>query len=116
MAISELLLQSVNDVIRIFPALAAGTEAGFTNLRSQGGFLISAAGSPEALERVQVHSLYGGPLLLASPWPRLHMRRDGEYTFHTLDLDQRGVAKIATQPGEKLLFRGEPQSRNAVKK
>jgi len=116
MAISELLLQSVNDVIRIFPALAAGTEAGFTNLRSQGGFLISAAGSPEARERVQVHSLYGGPLLLASPWPRLHMRRDGEYTFHTLDLDQRGVAKIATQPGEKLLFRGEPQSRNAVKK
>lgn len=116
MAVSELLLQSVDDVIRIFPALAAGTGAGFTNLRSQGGFLISAAGSPEALKSLQVHSLYGGPLRLASPWPRLQMRRDGESTFHTLELDQRGVAEIETGPGEKMLFRGEPQSRRAVKK
>ncbi len=116
MAVSELLLQSVDDVIRVFPALAAGTRAGFTNLRSQGGFLISAAGSPEALKSVHVQSLYGGPLRLASPWPRLHMRRDGESTSHALELDQRGVAEIATQPGEKLLFQGVPQSRSAVKK
>ncbi|NLP10867.1 hypothetical protein GX408_10785 [bacterium] len=108
MAVSELLLQSVGDVIRIFPALTVGTRAGFTNLRCQGGFLISAAGSMEALNRLQVHSLYGGPLRLASPWPRLQMRRDSGSRFHALELDQRGVAEIETLPGEKLLFQGEP--------
>lgn len=108
MAVSELLLQSVDDVIRIFPALKSGTRAGFTNLRSQGGFLISAAGSADALESLQVHSLYGGLLRLASPWPRVQMRRDAESTFHALELNQRRVAEILTQPGEKLHFQGEP--------
>ncbi|HPN35634.1 MAG TPA: hypothetical protein PK843_14055 [bacterium] len=117
MAVSELLLQSVDDVIRIFPALAAGTRAGFTNLRSQGGFLISAAGSSEALKSLQVHSLYGGLLRLASPWPRLQMRRDGESTFHPLELNRCGMVEIATQAGEKLLFQGASrQSRSAAKK
>ncbi len=116
MAVSELLLQSVDDVIRIFPALGAGTRAGFTNLRSQGGFLISAAGSAEALKSLQVHSLYGGPLRLASPWPRLQMRRDAESAFHTLELNQRGVAEINTQPGERLHFQGEPQQSHSAPK
>jgi hypothetical protein len=40
--ITELLLQSVGDVIRVFPAWPRGTDAEFTGLRAQGGFEVSA--------------------------------------------------------------------------
>ena len=44
MAVSELMLQSVGDILRVFPALKPGCKASFKNLRAQGGFLVSAGG------------------------------------------------------------------------
>ncbi len=43
MAINELLLQSVADVVRVFPAWPLDKPARFQQLRAQGGFLVSAA-------------------------------------------------------------------------
>ena len=40
--INELLLQSVGDVLRLFPAWPGHRAARFTRLRAQGGFLVSA--------------------------------------------------------------------------
>jgi len=42
MAIGELLMQSVGDIIRVFPAWPKEKDASFTQLRAQGGFLVSA--------------------------------------------------------------------------
>ena len=40
--ISEFLLQSVDNTIRVFPCWPKDKDAKFTDLRAQGGFLVSA--------------------------------------------------------------------------
>lgn len=68
--VTELLLQSVNDVIRIFPAWPPGTDAHFTNLLAQGGFEVSADQIRGAVTNVKIHSTVGGVVKLVSPWNR----------------------------------------------
>ena len=41
-AISELLLQSVDNIVRVFPAWPREKDAEFTTLRARGGFLVSS--------------------------------------------------------------------------
>ena len=43
MVLSELLIQSVNDVIRVFPAWPGPRDARFRRLRTQSGFLVSSS-------------------------------------------------------------------------
>ncbi len=67
--VTELLLQSVGDVIRIFPAWPAGTDARFTDLLAQGGFAVSAEQVGGTIGNVRVRSTVGGKARLLSPWP-----------------------------------------------
>ena len=46
-AISEFLVQSVDNVIRVFPCWPKDKEARFTNLRAQGGFLVAPNSVPD---------------------------------------------------------------------
>ena len=108
MAISELLLQSVGDILRLFPAVAPGCRARFVNLRTQGGFLASADFSADAMEPVQIQCPYGGELRLLSPWRKIEARRDADAAYKVLETDQNGVVAIATQVGEIWRFRGIP--------
>lgn len=66
--VTELLLQSVGDVIRVFPAWPAGTDAQFTELPAQGGFLVSADQVGGTIKNVRLHSTVGGTVKLLSPW------------------------------------------------
>jgi len=104
MAISELLLQSVDDIIRIFPALSPGIRARFAGLRAQGGFLVSAEGTAENVAGLQIKSLYGGPLHLLSPWPGIE-GRTGDTDYSPIKTDHRGVLSIQTNAGEVWQFR-----------
>lgn len=72
--ITELLLQSVGDVICVFPAWPAGRDAAFAGLRAQGGFLVSATLAQGALARVKIESTAGGEVRLANPWPGAAVR------------------------------------------
>lgn len=104
MAISELLLQSVGDIIRIFPALSPGIRARFVDLRAQGGFLVSAGGTSGNVAGLQIKSIYGGALYLLSPWPRIEGRA-GDKDYLPIKTDQRGVLTIQTRAGEVWQFR-----------
>lgn len=106
MAISELLTQSVDDIIRIFPALSPGIKACFFDLRAQGGFLVSADGTAENVKMLQIKSLYGGKLHLLSPWQKIEACTKKDQDFVPLETDQRGVASIQTKAGETWLFKG----------
>ena len=106
MAISELFVQSVGDILRLFPALAPGCRARFANLRTQGGFLVTADGALNAVESLQIESLYGGTLRLLSPWRKTEARRTTDDSYQALDLDNNGVVTVATQAGETWYFRG----------
>ncbi len=106
MAVSELLLQSVGDIIRIFPALSPGSQACFANLRTQGGFLVTAQGSAEKVSVLQIHSLDGGKLQLLSPWPKIEARLKGKASYQTLNINPEGIASIITEVGDTWLFKG----------
>jgi hypothetical protein len=102
MAVSELLLQSVGDVIRVFPAWPQERSARFTNLRTQGGFLVTAKQTDGHVAPVTVTSTVGGTLRLVSPWDAVEVERDGELT--ALTPNEQGVVELVTRPGERLVF------------
>ncbi len=65
--VGEMLLQSVGDIIRVFPAWQKDKDAAFVNLRAQGGFLVSAEQKDGKVTRLEVESTAGGKLRALDP-------------------------------------------------
>ena len=104
MAVSELLIQSVGDIIRLFPAWPKEKAARFKNLRTQGGFLVSAGQKHGKIGPVEVTSTADGRLRLLSPWPSISMLRGKAGLPIMLGSDRRGIVEVDTRRGERLLF------------
>ena len=85
--VTEFLMQSVGDTIRVFPCWPKEQEAKFTCLRAQGGFLVSAEQKDGQMTSLEITSTVGGKLRLLNPWTDKIVER-------------------ATQPGQKLVFTG----------
>ncbi len=102
MAVSELLLQSVGDVVRVFPAWPKDKPAEFRDLRAQGGFLVTAAVADGSVRHVAVTSTVGGRLQLQSPWRTIDTARNGKP--ESLTADQRGVVTLDTRPDDVVIF------------
>ena len=68
MVVSELSLQSVDDIIHVFPAGPRERNAKFRNLRAQGCFLVSAEQRACQIQRVAITSTIGGKLHWLNPW------------------------------------------------
>lgn len=101
-AVQEMLLQSWNGVVRVFPAMPAQwADAGFCGLRAEGGFQVTAERKAGRTTRIEVLSTVGGPLRLKSPWADVFVNgaRRGA--------DKNAMLKIFTRPGERLVFAGE---------
>lgn len=104
MAINELLLQSVADVVRVFPAWSLDKPARFQQLRAQGGFLVSAACENGKVGPVSVESTAGGRLRLLSPWQGIEVvGPEGE--ARSLTPNEKGIVQLNTQPGQTFEFR-----------
>ena len=87
-AISEFLLQSVDNKVRVFPCWPKESNASFVNLRAQGGFLVSAEQKGGVVTRIQVTSTIGGTLRLIDPWTDKviqHSTRPGQTLRFTRD-------------------------------
>lgn len=67
--IAELLLQSHDGVIRVFPAWPRGQRARFRDLRAIGGFRLSAYTDGHAIGPILLASDAGNPATVALPWP-----------------------------------------------
>ena len=102
MAVSELLLQSVGDTVRLFPAWPRDKPAEFRNLRTQGGFLVSAAISDGDVKQVSITSTVGGRLRLQSPWQEIAVVQRGR--SRALVPDEYGVVVVETRPDDRLVF------------
>jgi hypothetical protein len=110
-AVSELLLQSVGDILRVFPAWPKERPARFTDLRAQGGFLVSAEQAGGQVVKLQITSTVGGTLRLLSPWKEVRVGRSpGRPATVALKPDARGVVEVDTRPGERLAFGGPQES------
>ncbi len=106
-AISELLVQSAGDVIRVLPAWPKDKPVGFRNLRAQGGFLVSAVQAGGKIEELSIAATVGGKLRLQSPWPTI-VARDAETGQETsLKPDQQGIVELDTRPDQRIRF--QPQ-------
>jgi alpha-L-fucosidase 2 len=104
MAVGELLIQSVDGIVRVFPAWPKEKSARFENLRAVGGFLVSAEQAGGEVREVQVFSTVGGRLRLLSPWPAAAVKHSDRMAPVPLKPDGRGIVEIKTKTGERLLF------------
>ncbi len=95
--VQEMLLQSHNGIVRVFPAIPADwqNEVSFKNLRSEGAFLISA----EYGKNVKIMAEQGGQLELALPpgdWYALGRRSNTGV--------KNGVWKCRLDKGERVML------------
>ena len=67
-AIGEFLLQSVDNVIRVFPCWPKEKDASFYKLRAQGGFLVTAEQKAGKIAKLEIISTIGGKMRLLNPW------------------------------------------------
>lgn len=68
-AVNNLLLQSDDGIIRIFPVWPSSRNASFVNLREKDGFLVSSQLTGSRVQYVDVTSTAGKTLSLRNPWP-----------------------------------------------
>ena len=100
LAINEMLLQSHDGVLRLFPCWPRSLDAAFGTLRARGAFLVSARLRQGEISHVSLQSEKGRSCTIANPWPgrTVSVVRDGrraeEATGEQL--------LVATAPGETL--------------
>jgi len=76
--VSELLVQSVGDILRVFPAWPKDQDASFTRLRAQGGLLITAEQKGGRVVNLQITSTVAGKVRWLSPWTNQVLERDAK--------------------------------------
>jgi hypothetical protein len=67
-AINEMLLQSYDGKIRVFPAIPADWSGSFANLRAVGAFLVSSAIKAQVVQWILIYSEGGGNCHVINPW------------------------------------------------
>ncbi|HYK91324.1 MAG TPA: hypothetical protein VE398_21310 [Acidobacteriota bacterium] len=101
--IQEMLLQSQGGVVRIFPAIpSAWQNVGFTQLRAEGAFLVSASLKEGKLDSLQIMSEKGGKLRMQNPF------RGDTVSVQGASISRAALAaaviEIDTLPGSTILF------------
>ena len=69
LTINEMLLQSYEGIVRIFPNWNHGKDASFNNLRAYGAFVISSSLKNGKISYVKLVSEKGRPCIMENPWP-----------------------------------------------
>jgi hypothetical protein len=94
LTINEMLMQSYEGVLRIFPNWNLQKDASFKNLRAYGAFLVSSRLKNGKIENVKITSEKGRVCVMQNPWPgkTVQLIRDGKsserlegsfFTFNT---------------------------------
>lgn len=92
--VDELLMQSVGDIVRVFPCWPKDQDASFADLRAQGGFLVSAEQKDGEVVKLQIESPVDGMLRVLSPWKEINANGKA------LAFDNKGIVGIETRAGE----------------
>ncbi len=99
--VSELLLQSAGNVIRLFPAWPAGMDGKFSRLLAQGGFEVSSERVAGVIQNVTITSTVGGPVVIATPWPDSALKVSAASTGAVVPTSRQAHGLgFATTPGE----------------
>ena len=67
--INEMMMQSYEGIIRVFPNWDRDVDGSFTNLRAYGAFLVSSSIENGIIGAVTIKSEQGRPCRIENPWP-----------------------------------------------
>jgi hypothetical protein len=79
LTINEMLLQSYEGVLRVFPCWDRSRDASFDHLRAYGAFLVSSRIKDGSVDSVRLISEKGRPCNMENPWPgeKVQLIRNG---------------------------------------
>ena len=97
--LQEMMLQSWDGSLRIFPAWPKDLDAHFQRFRAEGAFLVSAAWSHGVVTELEVFSEQGGVCSLYVPWPTGLKVIDQDGREIAVSPESDGRATFATRPG-----------------
>jgi len=97
--IQELMLQSWDGVIRLFPAWPKDRNGRFETLRAEGAFLVSAAWREGQVESLSILSERGKRCRVASPWPGGLEVVDSSGRPVGTTVESENIACFDTEPG-----------------
>ncbi len=101
--INEMMLQSHEGILRIFPDWVPDVDASFYRLRAYGAFLISSSISKNIVEEIVVESEKGRDFVLDLPWPKARVFKNG--IEQGLLTEHR--VRISTETGDVYSFTAE---------
>jgi hypothetical protein len=104
--LQEMMLQSWDGSLRIFPAWPAKLAASYHNLRAEGALLVSASWSDGAVRSLALHSEKGAPCRLYSPWPGKPRVVDAHKSAVEVHEESGGRWSFATRAGESYELSG----------
>lgn len=107
-AINEMLLQSYEGILRVFPAWPKGRDARFGGLRAYGAFLVSAEIAKGEVRGLIVESEKGKDCTLQNPWPGqdLTLYRNGRRAEQVTG----DKVTFKTAAGERIAIEARPGS------
>lgn len=108
--LQEMMLQSWDGALRIFPAWPRNLDARFENFRAEGAFLVTAAWSQGRLASLQIQSEMGSLCRLYSPWQPGIKVADESGRVIPVSVDPYGRLEFATQPGRKYVIGPQPKA------
>ena len=98
--LQEMMLQSWDGAIRVFPVWPKELDASFKTLRAEGAFLVSAAWTNGEVSAVEILSERGARCRLRDPWPGKTRIVDRSGKEVSLACEKEGIIGFPTQVGE----------------
>ncbi len=106
--IEEMLLQSNNKVVRIFPAVPESWgEISFSHLRAEGAFLISARKEKGKIVRVDIYPEQGGAVRLENPFGLRKYSVEGIPSMEIKTVDN--VLEFRTSKDKEIHFKSKSE-------
>ncbi len=104
-AIQEMLLQSWEGYIRLFPGLPLCQDASFQTLRAEGAFLLSASRKDGAVQSIEILSEAGGLFRIENPWSNSLPIVETENSPNPKIIEQEGrILALPTESGGSYLL------------
>ncbi|WP_285773642.1 discoidin domain-containing protein [Microtetraspora sp. NBRC 13810] len=98
-AIDNMMLQSFDGVVHVFPVWPAGKNGSFVKLREKGGLVVSSEISGGKVTYVDITAEAGGDVRLANPWPGQKVRITRVGTRQVDYAAGKDVIKISAKKG-----------------
>ncbi len=100
--VQELLLQSRNGYIQVFPAIPDSWKTvSFNDLRTEGAFLVSAKKEDGLFVSVKVIAEHGGDLKIKLPFKNWHVK---SIPTSSIKKDEAGIVSVNMQEGQSVVF------------